>query len=62
MTKIKNIQKRKITHKTQKALHRLEVFFLQNRKKANICVITFEPIQICLIPQNDCLNLSFVKK
>ena len=31
MTKIKNIQKRKIT---QKALHRLELLFLQNRKKA----------------------------
>jgi hypothetical protein len=28
-----------------------------------VCVITFEPIKIqtCSLPQNDCLNLSFVK-
>ena len=25
------------------------------------CVITFEPIETCSAPQNDCLNLSFVK-
>ena len=42
--------------------------FVQNRKKKEIeifafCVITFEPIKIqtCLAPQNDSLNLSFVK-
>ena len=26
-----------------------------------VCVITFEPIQTCSSPQNDRLNLSFVK-
>ena len=42
--------------------------FLQNRTKTKIeiiafCVITFEPIKIktCSAPQNDRLNLSFVK-
>ena len=42
--------------------------FLQNRKKTKMgifafCVIAFEPIKIqtCSAPQNDRLNLSFVK-
>ena len=43
-------------------------FFLQNRKKPGkeknaFCVINFEPIEVQAhsAPQNDCLNLSFVK-
>ena len=43
-------------------------FFLQNRTKKKMeiiafCVITFEPIKVktCSAPQNDRLNLSFVK-
>ena len=44
------------------------MFFLQNCKKKKMeifvfCHITFEPIRIwtCSAPQNDRLNLSFVK-
>ena len=44
------------------------IFLLQNRKKMEmeifaLCVIMFEPIKIQtpLAPQNDRLNLSFVK-
>ena len=46
----------------------LTSFFLQNRKKLDteknaFCVINFEPIEVQthLAPQNDRLNLSFVK-
>ena len=53
--------------KSPKTLHGFG-FFLQNRTKTKMeifafCVITFEPIKIYtrLAPQNDRLNLSFVK-
>ena len=46
------------THKTQKTLHRLGVFYKIAKKNE----ITFESIRtkICLAPQNGCLNLGFV--
>ena len=55
------------TQKSQKTLHRLDFFdkIAKERKWKYLlfCPITFEPIKIdtCLAPQNDCLNLSFVK-
>ena len=66
MTKMKNMQKRKICKYHQKQY--IRIFFLQNRTKTKMekiafCVITFEPIEIqtCSAPQNDRLNFSFVK-
>ena len=63
MTKMKNAKNPKIT----KTLHGL-FFFLQNRTKMKMeiiafCVLTFGPIKVktCSAPQNDRLNLSFVK-
>ena len=54
--------------KTQKTIHKLRWFFLQNHKKRKIeifvfCVITFDPTKIptCSTPKNDRLNLSFAK-
>ena len=60
---MKNTQKRE-NHQKQY----IRNFFLQNRTKTKMekiafCVITFDPIKIQThsAPQNDCLNLSFVK-
>ena len=52
-------------HKNHKK-HYTNEFFLQNHKNSEteifaFCVITFESIQTRLAPQNDRLNLSFVK-
>ena len=67
MTKMKNMGKTQKKPKITKTVHGL-FFFLQNRTKTKMeiiafCVITFEPIKIktCSAPQNDRLNLSFVK-
>ena len=64
MTKMKNTQKRKKRKNHQSTYN----FFLQNRTKTKMekiafCVITFGPIKVktCSAPQNDHLNLSFVK-
>jgi hypothetical protein len=66
MTKMKNTQKRKKCKNHQKQY--IQIFFLQNRTKTKMeritfCVITFEPIKIQTYsaPQNDRLNVSFVK-
>ena len=55
------------TQKSPKTVH-TKFFFLRNRTKTKkekiaFCVITFEPIKIQTqsAPQNDRLNLSFVK-
>jgi hypothetical protein len=42
---------------------REELRILSSISNRLICVITFEPIEVqtYLAPQNDCLNLSFVK-
>ena len=49
-------------------MQKRKLFFLQNRTKMKMeiiafCVITFGPIKVktCSAPQNDHLNLSFVK-
>ena len=66
MTKMKNTQKDKKRKNHQKQY--IRIFFLQNHtemkmEKIAFCVITFEPIKVktCSAPQNDRLNLSFVK-
>ena len=63
---MKNTQKHKKTQKSTKTVH--TKFFLQNPTKKKMekiafFVTTFEPIKIQThsAPQNDCLNLSFVK-
>ena len=63
---MKNKQKHKKRKNHQKLY--IQIFFLQNRTKTKMekiafCVITFEQIKIQthLAPQNDRLNLSFVK-
>jgi hypothetical protein len=56
MTKMKNMQKR-IKRKKQ---YTDFYFFLQNCKKMEIEIFAFSIIT-CLAPQNDRLNLSFVK-
>ena len=63
---MENMQKRKKRKHHQKQY--IRIFFLQNRTKTKMekiafCVITFEPIKIQThsVPQNDCLNFSFVK-
>ena len=66
MTKMKNMQKHK-KHKNRQKQY-IRNFFLQNRTKTKMekivfFVITFEPIKIQThsTPQNDRLNLGFVK-
>ena len=61
---MKNTQKTQKTPKSPKTVHGF--YFFRTKTKMEIiafCVITFEPIevQICSVPQNDRLNLSFVK-
>ena len=67
MTKMKNTQKTQKTPKSPKQNMDYS-FFLQNRTKTKmeiiaLCVITFGPIKVMTrsAPQNDRLNLSFVK-
>ena len=67
MTKMKNTRKTQKKNKITKNSTGI-LFFLQNRTKTKIeivafCVITFEPIKVKTwsAPQNDRLNLSFVK-
>ena len=47
--------------KTQKTLHKWEVFY--KMEQLTFCVITFEPSKFWILsaPQNDSLNFSFVK-
>ena len=58
---MKNTPKRK---KRKNTVHRLVFFYKKTKMEIfTFCVIAFEPIKIqtCLAPQNNCLNLSFVK-